>query len=80
MAQYRNPIGQPNPFYTDFPEVIVCRHVRSIAASGEAVREPASQLPRQMRRIKTSEVFTQEVVRAPRERNIPENNTRKIGW
>ncbi len=77
MAQYPNPIGKPNPFFTKQPVVYAVRHVR-VTSNNEIVVENANNLPRQLYRIVSYKAYPQRTQRPPEQRNIPENN-HKLG-
>lgn len=77
MANYRNPIDLPNPFFTTPLVVLVVRHVRIVAATGEVVIEDANTLPRHLARTDAQHVYPRRLPQPPPERNVPESFTRK---
>jgi hypothetical protein len=76
---YNNPIGQPNPFFTTPPIVLVVRHVR-LTAANELVAEDAQALPRHLMRADYHRVQPLPIVNAPVQRNYPEHGIKKKAY
>jgi hypothetical protein len=80
MANYRNPIDIPNPFWTTPLTVLVVRNVRIHPTSGEAIMENPNTVQRHIQRVSAQHVYPRRQVALPAERNIPNSFARKVEY
>lgn len=80
MANYRNPIDLPNPFYTTPLVVMSLRLVRIQPSTGEVVQENPNTLVRYIRRVDSFHTHPRRRMELPIERNIPNSTAKKVDY